>query len=83
MTEAEKSFLKTQVDEVVVLEMTDGSSMLAQILVIVDEGETPDLFCLEVEQTPSGFVRKGPNGHSILLAEIARVMRPPAIEESA
>jgi hypothetical protein len=76
VTEDQKDVLKRQIDEVVELEMTNGERMLAQILVVFDEGDTPDLFCLEVEPTPSGYVQKGANGHSILLADIARVSRP-------
>ena len=78
MTEAERTFLRTQIDEVVLLETVQGGRMLAQILVVFDEGETPDLFCLEVEPTPSGYVQKGTTGHSILLADIASVRPAPS-----
>jgi hypothetical protein len=81
VTEAELRFLKTQIDEIVVLETADGGWMLAQILVVFDEGDTPDLFCLEVEPTPSGYVQKGATGHSILLADVVRVQPPPPIGE--
>ena len=81
MTEAELRFLKMQIDEVVLLETTGGRRMLAQILVVFDEGDTPDLFCLEVEPTPSGYVQKGTTGHSILLADVVRVQPPPPIGE--
>jgi len=77
MTEAEKELLKKKIDEVVILELADGSRMLAQVLVVFDEGETPDMFCLEVEPTPSGYVQKGANGHSILLADIQGISLPP------
>lgn len=77
MTEADKDLLKKKVDEVVLLELADGTRMLAQILIVFDEGETPDLFCLEVEPTPSGYVQKGANGHSILLSDIQSVSLPP------
>jgi hypothetical protein len=79
VTEAERKFLKTQIDEVVILDTADGGRMLAQILVVFDEGDTPDLFCLEVEPTPSGFVQKGSTGHSILLANISSVRPAPPI----
>jgi hypothetical protein len=77
MTEDEKDLLKKQIDEVVVLELADGSRMLAQVLVVFDEGDTPDMFCLEMEPTPSGYVQKGANGHSILLTDIQSVSLPP------
>lgn len=79
MTEAEREFLKTQIDEVVLLETVQGDRMLAQILVVFDEGETPDLFCLEVLATSSGYVQQGTAGHSILLADIASVQPAPPI----
>lgn len=81
MSEADLKFLKTQIDEVVVLDTAGGRRMLAQILVVFDEGDTPDLFCLEVEPTPSGYVQKGATGHSILLADVVRVQPPPPISE--
>lgn len=82
MTGAEIRFLKTQVGEVVALETVDGC-MLARILVVFDAGETPDLFCLEVEPTPSGYVQKGATGHSILLADVVAIQPAPAIGEPA
>ena len=84
MTEVEKRFLKAHLDEVVLLETVQGTRMLAQILIVFDEGDTPDLFCLEMEATPSGYVQKGSTGHSILLADIASVQpAPPAAGESS
>jgi hypothetical protein len=81
VTEAERTFLKTQIDEVVLLETVQGGRMLAQILFVFDEGETPDLFCLEVEPTPSGYVQKETTGHSILLSDIASVQSAPPTSE--
>ena len=81
MTPEQREFLKTKVDHVVVLNLADGRRMLAQILVVVDEGETPDLFCLEVTPTRSGYVQQGTTGHSILLADIAGVEAAPVIGE--
>lgn len=62
MTQGEREFLKTQIDEVVLLETTSGRRMLAQILIVFDEGDTPDLFCLEVEPTQSGYVQRERRG---------------------
>ena len=74
MTDTERAFLKSQIDGVVVLETIQGDRLLAKILFIFDEGETPDLFCLEVEPTPDGsYIEKGTTGHSILLSDIASV----------
>jgi hypothetical protein len=80
VTEEQRDYLKTQIDTIIALELTDGRSLLAQILVVFDEGETPDLFCLEVEPTPSGYVTKGTTGESILLSDVASVASAPLIE---
>ena len=78
MTDTERAFLKSQIDGVVVLETIQGDRLLAKILFVFDEGETPDLFCLEVEPTPDGsYIEKGTTGYSILLSDIASV-KPPA-----
>jgi hypothetical protein len=78
VTDAERIFLKSQLDQVVVLETKQGERLLAQILFVFDEGETPDLFCLEVERVPDGtYKQKGTTGHSILLSDIVSV-KPPA-----
>jgi len=79
MTEAERTFLKSQIDKVVALETVQGDHLLAQILFIFDEGETPDLFCLEVESGPDGaYIQKGSNGHSLLLSDILTAQPPPS-----
>lgn len=78
MTDTERAFLKSQIDGVVVLETIQGDRLLAKILFVFDEGETPDLFCVEVEPTPDGsYIEKGTTGHSILLSDILTV-QPPA-----
>ena len=78
MTEAERAWIKTQIDHVVLLETTQGQSLLAQILFVFDEGETPDLFCLEVQPNPDGtYTQKGNTGHSILLSDIVTAKSPP------
>ena len=72
MTEAHLDFLKSQIDQVVALETLHGEHLLVRILLIFDEGDTPDLFCLEVEPGPDGaYIQKGSNGLSILLSDIA------------
>jgi hypothetical protein len=61
MTDTERAALQTQIDQVVVLETIQGDHLLAKILFVFDEGDTPDLFCLEVEPTPDGsYIEKGP-----------------------
>ena len=76
MTDPELSLLKASVDRVVDLETTDGRRYLAQVLFVFDEGETPDVFFLEVERGPDGlYVQRGSEGYSVLLSEIAAVRR--------
>ena len=47
-------------------------------VLVYDEGDTPDLFCLEVEPSPEGaYIQKGSSGHSLLLSDILTVQPPP------
>jgi hypothetical protein len=79
VTEPERALLPSLIDEVVTLETVQGERFLAQILVVFDEGETPDLFCVEVVRAADGtWVQKKDAGHSILLSEITQVGPPPA-----
>jgi hypothetical protein len=74
MTDEDLSFLKSQIDQVVLIETNAGERHLAQILFVFDEGETPDVFYLKVERgTDGGFVQQGGSGYSVLLSEIAAV----------
>ncbi|HTD96196.1 MAG TPA: hypothetical protein VK627_04685 [Edaphobacter sp.] len=77
MTDAELVFLKSQIDQVVALETTEGERLLAQVLFVFDEGDTPDMFYLRVEPGPDGaYVQQGSAGYSLLLSDVAGV-RPP------
>jgi len=79
VTQVERALLPSLVDEVVTLETAQGERLLAQILVVFDEGETPDLFCVEVIRGTDGeWIQKKDAGHSILLSEITQVGPPPA-----
>ena len=79
MTQVERALLPSLIDEVVTLETVRGERLLAQILVVFDEGETPDLFCVEVVRGANGaWEQKKDAGHSILLSEIVQVGPPPA-----
>jgi hypothetical protein len=83
VTAAERALLPSLIDKVVALEMVQGDRLVAQILFVFDEGETPDLFCLEVTQDSDGtWVQKGSAGYSVLLSEVARIEFPvPQIPE--
>ena len=74
MTDAERELLKESVDKVVELETVEGARHVAQILFVFDEGETPDVFFVEVDPGDDGlYVPKGQTGVSLLLSEIASV----------
>jgi hypothetical protein len=79
MTKDQLAFLKSSLDEVVLLETAQGERLLVQILIVVDEGETPDLFCVEVDQSGGGYVQRTNGTHSILLSDIVSVQPPPPL----
>lgn len=82
MTDADRALLPSLIDKVVGLETIQGHRLLAQILFVFDEGDTPDLFCLEVVPGPEGtWVQKGTAGHSILLSDIDRIELSPHFPE--
>ena len=73
MTDSEVSLLRSSVDRPIVLETKEGT-FLAHVLFVFDEGETPDMFYLEMELQPDGqLVQRGASGHSVLLKEIVSV----------
>ncbi len=73
MTDAELGLLKDSVDKVVLVETAAGEH-LAQILFVFDEGETPDVFYIEVVREADGsFKPKGGEGHSVLLSDVLSV----------
>jgi hypothetical protein len=74
MTDEHLTLLKSSIDQVVTTETVEGDRHLAQILVVYEEGDTPDVFYLKVSPGPDGgFVPKGAGGYSVLLSEIAAV----------
>jgi hypothetical protein len=85
MTDEHLALLKSSIDQVVTVETIDGEAILAQILFVFDEGETPDVFYLRVALGGGGgFAAQGSGGHSMLLSDIAavRAYQPlPAIDE--
>ena len=77
MTGAELVLLKQSVDQVVALRIA-GETVLAQVLFVFDEGETPDVFYMEMKRTRDGsLLPVGQSGHSTLLSEIAAVLPVP------
>jgi hypothetical protein len=77
MTDQHLGFLKSQIDQVVLIETSTDAPHLAQILFIFDEGETPDVFYLKVQPGPDGtYIQQGSAGHSVLLSDILAVHPP-------
>jgi hypothetical protein len=80
MTAGDLALLKSCIDEVVVLETVQGERIFAKPLVVFDEGDTPDVFYLEVEPGPDDtYIGKGTAGYSVLLSDIVAVHLPPAL----
>jgi len=78
MTADDLALLKSRIDEVVILDIVHGQHVFAKPLVVFDEGDTPDVFYLEVEPGPGGtYIEKGTAGYSVLLADILAVRLPP------
>ena len=59
MTKEELAFLKSQVDQVVLLEVKEERPHLGQILFVFDQGATPDVFYLRVEPVAEGGYAHG------------------------
>jgi hypothetical protein len=78
------SLLKRAVDYVVAIELTTGEQFFAEVVIVVDEPPTPDVFVLRVVREPDGaFVATSTTGESILLSEISRVAEIPGVEYPA
>jgi hypothetical protein len=77
MTPDDLAFLKSNLDQIVVLETVQGERLVVQVIIVVDEGETPDLFCVEVEPSSAGYTPRHEATHSILLSDIISVHAPP------
>ena len=72
MTEPELALLKSSIDKIVTLETTGHGSHLARILFVFDEGDTPDVFYLEMEPDANGALQQK-REHSVLLSDILSV----------
>ena len=84
MTPAELSLLERAVDHIVAIELTSGEQFFAEVVMVVDEQPTPDVFVLRVNREPDGaFTEATAAGESILLADIARVAPIPGVDYPA
>ena len=81
MTPEDLDLLKRSEDYILAVELTSGEQFFAEIVMVVDEPPTPDVFLLKVTREPDGaFVASTTAGQSILLADIARVAPLPGVD---
>ena len=85
MTPEDLDLLKRAQDYVLAIELTTGEQFFAEVVIVVDEPPTPDVFLLRVDREPEGaFVAwSSTAGEWILLAEISRVAAIPGVEYPA
>ena len=66
---------------IVAVELTSGEQFFAEIVMVVDQPPTPDVFLMRANREPDGaFTLPSETGESILLADIARVAPIPGVE---
>jgi hypothetical protein len=72
-------------DYVVAIELVNGEQFFAEVVMVVDEPPTPDVFLLKMNREPDGaFVPVGTSaGESVLLSEISRVAGIPGVQYPA
>ncbi len=81
MTPEDLALLKRSEDRILAVELTTGEQFFAEIVMVVDEPPTPDVFLLRVTREPDGaFTATSTTGESILLADIARVAQIPGVD---
>ena len=75
--------LRRAVDHVVAIELTTGEQFFGEVVIVVDEPPTPDVFVIRVLREPDGvFVAASEEeaGESILLSTISRVAQIPGVK---
>ena len=81
MTAADLSLLERAADLVVAIELTSGEQFFAEVVMVVDQPPTPDVFVLRVVREPDGvFTATSTTGESILLSDISRVAPIPGVD---
>ena len=81
MTNEEAALLKKSEGRIVAIELNTGEQFFAEVVIVVDEPPTPDVFLLRVNREPDGaFTAISMAGESYLLADLARVARIPGVE---
>ncbi len=81
MTADDLALLHRAHDLIVAIELTSGEKFFAEIVMVVDQPPTPDVFLLRMNREPDGvFTSAAETGESILLADIARVAPLPWVD---
>lgn len=85
MTADDFDLLERAHDYIVAIELVTGEKFFAEVVMVVDEPPTPDVFLLRMNREPDGaFVPAGTSaGESILLSDIRRVAELPGVEYPA
>ena len=84
MTPEDLDLLHRAHDMVLAVELTSGEQFFAEIVMVVDQPPTPDVFLLRLNREPDGaFTLATETGESILLADISRVAPIPGVEYPA
>jgi hypothetical protein len=85
VTAEDLDLLERAHDYVVAIELVTGEQFFAEVVMVVNEPPTPDVFLLRMNREPDGaFVPAGASaGESILLSEISRVAGIPGVEYPA
>ena len=84
MTPEDLDLLHRAHDLILAVELPSGEQFFAEIVMVVDQPPTPDVFLLRVEREPDGaFVATSTTGESILLADISRVAPIPGVDYPA
>ena len=80
MSADELTLLKESEDQILAVELTTGEQFFAEIVMVVDEPPTPDVFLLRLNREPDGaFTATTTAGESHLLSDIARVAQVPGV----
>ena len=82
LTPEDVLFLDGATDRVVAIELNTGEQFFAEVVMVVDQPPTPDVFLLRVEREADGsFVATSTTGESVLLSDIARVAALPGVQQ--
>ena len=82
MTPEDTALLIQSEDKIVAIELTSGERFFAEVVMVVDEPPTPDVFLLRLNRAPDGvFEPTSTAGESHLLSDIARVALIPGLPE--